>query len=122
MPFVCCAEHDDRARYHFEAIDIYLLSRMGREANSELSRINPRVRGSGQGFLVALKREPIELDRCKIGPKVAASGDGARRSHVAKSSVISMGVGKRSRTSGPYPLQVQSEDVINRCRRLTINW
>src|SRR6516225_3907720 len=94
MPFVCCAEHDDRARYHFEAIDIYLLSRMGREANSELSRIKPRVRGSGQGFLGALKREPSELDRCKIGSKVAASGDEALRSHVAKSRLKSIGIGE----------------------------
>ena len=101
MPFVCCAEHDDRARYHFEAIDIYLLS-----------RINPRVRGSGQGFLVALKREPIELDRCKIGPKVAASGDGALRSHVAKSSVISIEVGEGTESApghlDPIPFRFRS--------------
>ena len=67
---------------------------MGREANSELSRIKPRVRGSGQGFLGALKREPIELDRCKIGSKVATSGDEALRSHVAKSSLKSIRVGE----------------------------
>src|SRR5215813_3003303 len=67
---------------------------MGREANSELSRIKPRVRGSGQGFLGALKREPIELDRSKTGSKVAASGDEALRSHVAKSSLKSIGVGE----------------------------
>src|SRR5215467_5126439 len=67
---------------------------MGRGANSELSRIKPRVRGSGQGFLGALKREPIELDRCKIGSKVAASGDEALRSHVAKSSLKSIRVGE----------------------------
>src|SRR5262245_4505586 len=67
---------------------------MGREANSELSRIKPRVRGSGQDFLGALKREPIELDRCKIGSKVAASGDEALRSHVAKSRLKSIGIGE----------------------------
>src|SRR5215472_3181171 len=67
---------------------------MGREANSELSRIKPRVRGSGQGFLGALKRKPIELDRSKIGSKVAASSDEALRSHVAKSSLKSIGVGE----------------------------
>src|SRR5215469_10581646 len=94
MTFGCCAQHDDRARHHFEAIDVQLLSRMGREANSELSRIKPRVRGSGQGFLGALKREPIELDCCKIGSKVAASGDEALRSHVAKSSLKSIRVGE----------------------------
>src|SRR5215472_10960500 len=64
---------------------------MGREANSELSRVDRAIRGSGQGFLGALKRKPLELDRHKIGAKIAAPGDYARRSHVAEGRVLASG-------------------------------
>src|SRR5215471_11105459 len=96
---------------------------MGREANSELSRIKPGVRGSGQGFLGALKREPIELDRCKIGSKVATSGDEALRSHVAKSSLKSIGVGEGAESAPGHldllPFRLRSRDVLSLSRNLS---
>ena len=73
---------------------MYLLSRMGRETNSEQSRVDRAIHGSGQGFVAALKRKPLELGRHKIGAKIAAPDDYARRSRVAEGRVIGIGVGE----------------------------
>ena len=67
---------------------MYFLSWMDREANSELSRVDRAIHGSGQGFVAALKRKPLELGRHKIGAKIAAPDDYARRSRVAEGRVI----------------------------------
>ena len=91
---------------------MYFLSRMGREANSELSRVDRAIRGSGQGFLGALKRKPLELDRHKIGAKITAPGDYARRSHVAEGRVIGIGVGEGTESAPGHldllPLKLRS--------------
>ena len=82
---------------------MYFLSRMGREANTEQSRVHRAIRGSGQGFLGVLKRKPLELDRHKIGAKIAAPGDHARRSHVAEGRVIGIGVGEGTESAPGHP-------------------
>ena len=66
---------------------MYLLSRVANKGNSESSWVDRGIRGSGQCLLGFLKRKPIELNRCKIGSKVAAPGDYALRSHVAEISI-----------------------------------
>src|SRR5215472_5090020 len=90
----CRAKHDNRIRHQFEAIGVYLLSRVANKGNSELSWVYRGIRGSGQCFLGFLKRKPIELDRHKIGSKIAAPGDYALRSHVAERRVKSIEVGE----------------------------
>jgi hypothetical protein len=92
-----------------------LLSRVVNKANSELSWVDCGIHGTGQGFPRVSEQNPIELDRREVGPKVAAPGDYALRSHVreGRGKSIEVGEGLESASGHLDPIPLGSDRARN---------